>query len=78
MIAMDFVSVGRKTMKEKLLKGGEVAEILHVSRSFAYLLMKRGDIPTVRIHDAIRVRPKDLERFIRELSLKKNKGAQDE
>jgi hypothetical protein len=26
--------------------------------------MKRGDIPTVRVGNAIRVRPEDLERFI--------------
>ena len=63
-------------MKENLLKGGQVAEILHVSLSFAYLLMKRGDIPTVRIGKLIRVRQADLERYIQERSfqtLKENK-----
>jgi excisionase family DNA binding protein len=57
-------------MEESLLKGGQVAEILHVSRSFAYLLMRRGDIPTVRIGNAVRVRPEDLERYIQERSFK--------
>ena len=33
-------------LKEKLLSGNEVAKILQVSRSWAYLLMQRGDIPT--------------------------------
>jgi excisionase family DNA binding protein len=56
-------------MDERLLKSDEVAEILHVSRSFAYLLMKRGDIPTVRIGTAVRVRPEDLEKYIHERSL---------
>jgi excisionase family DNA binding protein len=51
-------------MEEYLLKSEEVASILHVSRSFAYLLMKRGDIPTVRIGTAVRVRPEDLEQYI--------------
>ena len=51
-------------MDEQLLKSEEVAHILHVSRSFAYLLMKRGDIPTVRIGTAVRVRPQDLEEYI--------------
>jgi putative molybdopterin biosynthesis protein len=51
-------------MEERLLKSEEVAEVLHVSRSFAYLLMKRGDIPTVRIGTAVRVRPQDLEEYI--------------
>jgi excisionase family DNA binding protein len=53
-------------MEEQLLKSDEVAEILHVSRSFAYLLMKRGDIPSVHIGTAVRVRPGDLERYIKE------------
>lgn len=51
-------------MDENLLKGGDVARILGVSRSFAYSLMQRGDIPTVRVGNAIRVRPDDLVRFI--------------
>ena len=53
-------------MEEQLLKSEEVARILHVSRSFAYLLMKRGDIPTVRVGNAVRVLPQDLERYIQE------------
>jgi excisionase family DNA binding protein len=51
-------------MPQQLLISEEVAEILHVSRSFAYLLMKRGDIPTVHVGNAVRVRPEDLERYI--------------
>jgi len=53
-------------MEARLLKGKEVASMLGVSTSFAYLLMKRGDIPTVRIGSAVRVRPEDLERYINE------------
>ena len=52
--------------EEHLLKSEEVARKLHVSRSFAYLLMKRGDIPTVRIGTAVRVRPEDLQQYISE------------
>jgi len=51
-------------MQQPLLKSDEVAKTLHVSRSFAYLLMKRGDIPVVRVGTAVRVRPEDLERYI--------------
>ncbi len=51
---------------EHLLKSEEVAHKLHVSRSFAYLLMKRGEIPTVRIGTAVRVRPEDLQQYISE------------
>ena len=52
--------------EEQLLKSEEVAHKLHVSRSFAYLLMKRGDIRTVRIGTAVRVRPEDLQKYILE------------
>jgi excisionase family DNA binding protein len=54
------------TKIEKLLKGNEVAKLLNVSRSFAYLLMKSGDIPTVRLRRSIRVRPRDLAEYIEE------------
>jgi excisionase family DNA binding protein len=51
---------------EKLLKGIEVARLLNVSRSFAYLLMQTGHIPTVRLGRSIRVRPQDLIEYIDE------------
>lgn len=49
----------------KLLRSEEVAEILNISESLAYKLMKNGDIPTVRFGRSVRVRPQDLEEFIR-------------
>jgi excisionase family DNA binding protein len=48
----------------KLLKANEVAELLSVSRSFAYALMQTGQLPTVRLGRSVRVRPEDLEEFI--------------
>ena len=65
-------------MKEHLLKGSEVAEILHISTSFAYTLMRRGEIPTVRIGSVVRVRPEDLERYIHEQAVKRDKKLKDE
>jgi excisionase family DNA binding protein len=50
---------------KKLLKAKEVAEILQVSRSMAYRMMQRGEIPTVRVGSAVRVRGSDLEEFIK-------------
>ena len=47
-----------------LLKAKDVAEILQVSRAMAYNLMQRGEIPTVRIGKARRVRPEDLIKYI--------------
>ncbi len=53
-------------MEESLLRSDEVAEILKVSVSMAYTLMRRGDIPTVRIGSSVRVRKEDLDRYIQE------------
>jgi len=47
-----------------LLKAKEVVEILQISRAMAYTLMQRGEIPTVRIAKARRVRPEDLIKYI--------------
>ncbi len=49
---------------EKLLKGSDVARLLNISRSRAYILMQTGVIPTVRIGKSRRVRPQDLNAFI--------------
>ena len=48
----------------RLLCGEEVAQILNISKAFAYHLMARGDIPTIRLGRSVRVRPEDLEKFI--------------
>ena len=53
-------------MGERLLKPADVAEILQVSKAHAYVLMKRGEIPSVRIGKIVRVRLEDLERYINE------------
>ena len=51
---------------EKLLKAAEVAELLNISRAFAYQLMNRGELKTVAIGGVRRVRPEDLRRYIEE------------
>jgi len=51
-------------LPDKLLRATEVAAILNISRAFAYQLMKRGEIRTVAIKGARRVRPEDLQEFI--------------
>ncbi len=60
-------------MEDHLLNTKEVEEILHVSRTLLYTLLKRGDIPTVRIGRMIRIRRADLERYINERSFKNHK-----
>jgi excisionase family DNA binding protein len=52
--------------RDRLLKPTEVAEILNVSRAMAYRLLQMGHIRVVRIGAARRVRPKDLQDFIRD------------
>jgi excisionase family DNA binding protein len=47
-----------------LLTAQDVAQMMQISKSMAYLLMQRGQIKTVKIGRAVRVRPIDLERFI--------------
>ncbi len=59
---MDQIMIEMKA--ERLLKAFEVAEILNISRAFAYQLMQQGSIPTVAIRGARRVRPADLRAFI--------------
>jgi len=49
---------------EKLLKASDVAKLLNVSRSYAYLLMQSEEIPTVHIGKSRRVRPQDLKAYI--------------
>ncbi len=51
-------------LPESLLTAVEIAKVLHISRAFAYQLMKRGVIRTVFIAGARRVRPEDLRYFI--------------
>jgi len=50
----------------RLLRAVEVAQILNISRAFAYRLMQQGKIRTVAIDRARRVRPEDLRSFIEE------------
>jgi len=56
-------SIPRST-NSRLLSGMVVADRLGISRSSAYQLMRRGDIPTIRFGGTVRVRECDLEEFI--------------
>jgi len=48
----------------RLLRIEDVAERLSVSRSMAWKLVDLGDLRSVRIGRAVRVRPQDLEAFL--------------
>ncbi len=47
-----------------LLNAADVARHLKISKAFAYQLLRRGEIKTVRLGRSVRVRPEDLENFI--------------
>jgi excisionase family DNA binding protein len=49
----------------KLLKASDVADLLNISKAFAYQLMRQGELSFIKIGNAIRVRPKDLRNYIK-------------
>ena len=49
---------------DKFLKIVEVAEILNISRAFAYKLIQQGNLRYVKIEGTLRVRMSDLTGFI--------------
>jgi excisionase family DNA binding protein len=55
-----------KIIAESLLTAADVSYRLHLSRSCTYSLMQSGAIPTIRIGKSRRVRPEDLEAFIKQ------------
>ena len=51
---------------DRLLTAGDVAERLNISKGNAYQLLQRGEIPCARMDRTIRVRPADLEAYIKQ------------
>jgi excisionase family DNA binding protein len=47
-----------------LLKPEEVSEILQISKSMVYKLIRRGLLPAVHIGKTVRVKPSELTAFI--------------
>lgn len=47
-----------------LLRVGDAARVLSVSRSQAYALIQRGDLPVIRLGHSIRVNRRALEDMI--------------
>ena len=50
---------------QTLLNANDIATILNVSKTFAYKLMRNGEIPTVKMLKARRVREEDLHQYIK-------------
>lgn len=53
-------------MTERLLTAGEVAEQLRVSTMTVYRLIRRGELPAVRVGRNYRVRAQALEQYLGE------------
>jgi excisionase family DNA binding protein len=53
-------------MTQRLLTAGEVAEQLRVSTMTVYRLIRRGELPAVRVGRNYRVRVEDLDRYLSE------------
>ena len=51
-------------MTQRLLTAGEVAEQLRVSTMTVYRLIRRGELPAVRVGRNYRVRSEDLEEYL--------------
>jgi excisionase family DNA binding protein len=47
-----------------LLNAQDIAVALSIGLSTAYLLLERGELPSIRIGRSVRIRPEDLEEFI--------------
>jgi len=48
-----------------LLRVSEAAEVLSLSRAKVYELIRSGDLASVRVDGARRIRTRDLEEFVR-------------
>jgi excisionase family DNA binding protein len=48
----------------------EVADVLHMSRSYIYLLVASGQLRTVRIGRSLRIRPEDVQAYIHAAQLR--------
>ena len=52
------------SFQKPLLKTGEVAQYLGVSRAMAYKLMQSGEIRSVHIGRSVRTRPESLKEYL--------------
>lgn len=63
MYLKEYLSIEEKPLS-RLLNAQEVAAALNMGLSTIYMLMERGELPSIRIGRSVRIRPEDLEKFI--------------
>jgi excisionase family DNA binding protein len=52
------------TVEEELLTVDEVQELLKVGRTFAYSLVRSGELPSYRVGRLLRVRRQDIDHWL--------------
>ena len=57
------LSIEEKTLP-RLLNAQDVAAALNMGLSTVYMLVERGELPSIRIGRSVRIRLEDLEKFI--------------
>ena len=60
-------------MNEKLLTPTEVQQLLRISQSTLYRLIRSGQLPSIRVGDAYRIRMSELEDYMDNNNNAKNK-----
>ncbi len=65
----------RPEINERLLTIGEVARILHASRSFVYALLRSGELPSFSLRRLRRIRATDLDEFVKSERIRSEDGA---
>jgi excisionase family DNA binding protein len=54
----------KATYAEELLTVEQLQELLKVGRTFAYSLIRSGELPSYRVGRLVRVRRRDMERWL--------------
>lgn len=53
-------------MMESLMTAHQVAELLHLNIYVVYALVRRSEIPAIRIHRTLRFRPEDVRAWVQQ------------
>ena len=60
-------------MTEKLLTPSEVQQLLHISKSTLYRLIRSGQLPSVRVGGVYRIRMSEFEKYLANTDKAENK-----
>jgi excisionase family DNA binding protein len=63
-----------ESMPGSLLTPEQVAARLGIGRTYAYQLLRRGEIPSLKLGKLRRVRPQDLDRYLDALAEDQHPG----